>query len=167
MNCMKTRTVRKKSKKIVQKQKVVRVLAQGTFDVLHVGHIRYLEFAKQCGEKLIVIVARDSSVKRIKHHAPVFPERVRLQMVRALKAVDDATLGGKGDMLDKVVQLRPDLIVLGYDQMVNEKELQEKLAARGVFCKIIRAPAHAPHIHKSSKWKSRITSEKVALKQKK
>ena len=157
MICMKTRVTRKNPR---TKTKFARVLAQGTFDVLHVGHIRYLEFAKRRGEKLIVIVSRDSTAKRIKHHAPVFPERVRAQLVRSLKVVDEAVLGGKGDILDKVVQVRPDLIVLGYDQNVNEKELQEKLAARGLVCKIIRAPAHAPHIHKSSKWKSRIMNGK-------
>lgn len=144
--------------------KFSRVLAQGTFDVLHVGHIRYLDFAKRFGEKLIVIVSRDSTVKRVKHHPPIFPERVRMQLVRALKSVDEAVLGGKGDILDKVVQLRPDLIVLGYDQNVNERELQEKLSARGIECKVIRAPAHEPHIHKSSKWKSRILNEKNSLK---
>lgn len=157
MNCMKTRATIQNRR---QKTKFAHVLAQGTFDVLHPGHIRYLEFAKRHGKKLTVIVSRDSTVKRVKHHSPIFPERVRVQMVHSLKSVDDAVLGGKGDILDKVVQLRPDLIVLGYDQKVNEKELKEKLSARGVNCTIIRAPAHAPHIHKSSKWKSRIVNEK-------
>lgn len=157
MNCMKTRATMQNSRK---QTKFSHVLAQGTFDVLHLGHIRYLDFAKRHGKKLTVIVSRDSTVKRVKHHAPIFPERIRVQMVRALKGVDAAVLGGKGDILDKVVQLRPELIVLGYDQKVNEKELQKKLAARGLICSIIRAPSHAPHIHKSSKWKSRIVNEK-------
>ncbi len=147
---MKTRTTSAK------KKKVVRVLAQGSFDLIHPGHLFYLTQAKKQGDYLIVIVARDSTIKRIKHRKPIFPEKMRLEMIRSLKMVNEAVLGGKGNILDKVVELKPDVIVLGYDQDVSREELQTKLKARGLNCKIVRASAHQPGYYKSTKLKQKV-----------
>ena len=153
---MKTRSTRKK---LTKNKKNVRVLAQGTFDLLHPGHVHYLHFAKKFGTHLTVIIARDDTVKRVKNHESMFDEQTRLKLVSAVKHVDCAVLGGKGNILDKVVELRPDVIVLGYDQNVSIKELREQLRERGLSCKIVRATAHFPKIFKSTKLK-----EKIALK---
>jgi FAD synthetase len=72
------------------------VLASGVFDLLHLGHVRFLEEAKKTGghgAKLIVIVARDSTVKRRKGENPIVPESQRCALVASLRVVDDAILG--------------------------------------------------------------------------
>jgi FAD synthetase len=147
MKMKKVRATRKKS---------VRVLAQGTFDVLHPGHVHYLAYAKKQGTHLTVIVARDANVKRFKGKLPACDERTRMQMVSALKAVDRAVIGGKGNILDKVIELKPDVIVLGYDQSADVKSLETKLMERGLRCRVIRAPAHKSKTYKSSLIKRKI-----------
>jgi len=73
---------------------VVRVLATGTFDILHPGHLLYLEEARALGDELYVIVARE---KNIKHKPkPIISENQRLKMISSLKAVDEAILGSEG-----------------------------------------------------------------------
>jgi len=79
-----------------------------------------------------------------------------VHMVRALKHVDRAVLGGKGNRLDKVLEIHPDVIVLGYDQAVSVRKLANDLASRGLVCKIVRARAFSPHVYKSSKLKKVI-----------
>jgi len=153
---VKTRSTRKKITKNKKNNKIIRVLAQGTFDLLHAGHVHYLREAKSHGNHLTVIVARDDSVKRVKNHPALFSERSRVHMVRALKHVDRAVLGGKGNRLDKVLEIHPDVIVLGYDQAVSVRKLANDLASRGLVCKIVRARAFSPHVYKSSKLKKVI-----------
>ncbi len=159
---MKTSALQKNTKKMVEKQKVVRVLAQGTFDLLHPGHLHYLNEAKKVGTHLTVIVARDATSARIKKRSTTFSEKMRLQMVRALRVVDAAVLGGKGDILNKVIEIQPNVIVLGYDQHVSEKELKKNLQKRGLHCKIIRASAFSPQKYKSSKLKKKIVRKQLA-----
>ncbi len=82
-----------KSKKS-KKNKIV--LASGVFDLLHLGHVRFLEEAKKAGgphAKLIVIVARDSTVEKRKGRKPIMPENQRCALVASLKVVDEAMLG--------------------------------------------------------------------------
>ena len=71
---------------------MVRVMASGVFDILHTGHISYLEQAKAAGDELVVVVACDSTVRKRKHE-PVTPENMRLKIVQSLKPVDRAILG--------------------------------------------------------------------------
>lgn len=150
---VKTRSTREKVKK---KQKNVRVLAQGTFDLLHPGHLHYLRAAKKFGTHLTVIIARDDTVKRVKQRQTIFPENMRAQLVGALRVVDRVVLGGKGNILDRVVEINPDVIVLGYDQRISAGELKQKLLERGIKCKIVRASAHNPRTFKSTKLKNKI-----------
>jgi FAD synthetase len=150
---MKTHTTRKISRK---NKKNVRVLAQGTFDLLHDGHVHYLREAKSHGNHLTVIIARDNTVKRVKKHSPMFSERERARAVRQLSHVDRVILGGKGNKLDKVIEIRPDVIVLGYDQSVSAKKLSKELVERGLECKIVRAKSFFPRIYKSSKLKKAL-----------
>ena len=72
--------------------RMVRVMATGVFDLLHPGHVYFLEEAKQLGDELVVVVARDQTARRLKHE-PYVPEHIRRQMVEALKPVDRAILG--------------------------------------------------------------------------
>lgn len=138
------------------KKKIVRVLAQGTFDVLHPGHVHYLSYAKKQGTHLTVIVARDANVKRFKGKHPACDEHTRVSMVSALKVVDRAVIGGEGNILDKVIELKPNVIVLGYDQTADAKSLETKLKDRGLICRVIRAPAYKSKTYKSSLIKRKI-----------
>ena len=115
---------------------MVRVVATGTFDIIHPGHIRFLEEAKKLGDELIVIVAREKNVRH--KPKPIIPEEQRRRVVEALKPVDKAILGDEHDMFKPIMELKPDIIVLGYDQHFDEKKLEEELRKRGLKTKIVR-----------------------------
>lgn len=101
-----------------------RVLVFGTFDGLHEGHLFFLQKAKECGDTLIVAVARDAHVRQLKQKKPLQNEKQRLADVRHLEIVDEAWLSdpilGSFEIIERV---SPDGIVLGYDQHELEKAL--------------------------------------------
>ncbi len=99
------------------------VMAQGVFDVLHLGHLHYLEKSKEFGDELVVVIARDSRIQEIKDL--VFDEDERRELVEALELVDRAILGAEGDIYETVRQVDPDIITLGYDQDHDEEEVAE------------------------------------------
>ena len=107
---------------------MTRVLATGTFDLLHPGHLLYLERSKKLGDELVVIVARDVNVKH--KPKPIVTEDQRLKMVQALKVVDQAILGDEKDLFRPIEQLRPDIITLGFDQHFDPATLEEEMARR-------------------------------------
>jgi FAD synthetase len=113
-----------------------RVVATGTFDVLHPGHIYYLEESRKLGDELYVIVARESNVKH--KPRPIIPEDQRVRMVAALKPVDHAVLGDKTDMFRPIEEIRPAVITIGFNQMFDDKKLKDQLAQRGLFPEIVR-----------------------------
>jgi FAD synthetase len=113
------------------------VVAQGTFDILHPGHVHYLEEAADAGDELHVIVARDANVSH--KPSPIVPEAQRRDVIAALEAVDHALLGDSEDIFVPIERLDPDVIVLGHDQHHDEAELAEALDARGIDCELQRA----------------------------
>ncbi len=115
---------------------VRRIVATGTFDILHPGHLYYLEESKKLGDELFVIVARDANVKHKPH--PIIPEDQRLAMVAALKPVDHAMLGDQTDMFLPIEKIRPDIITIGFNQMFDEETLSRQLRARGLTPAIVR-----------------------------
>ena len=120
---------------------MVRVLATGTFDILHPGHLLYLEEAKKLGDELFVIVGRDVTVKKRKR-TPVIAEEQRLKMISALKVVDKAILGSETDIYEPLYSIKPDVIAIGYDQDFNEGDLERELKKRGFNSKVIRIKKH-------------------------
>ncbi len=112
------------------------MVATGTFDIIHPGHITFLEEAKKLGDELIVIVAREKNVKH--KPKPVIPEEQRRRVVEALKPVDKAILGDKDDIFKPIMELKPDIIVLGYDQHFDESWLEDELKKRGLNCRVVR-----------------------------
>lgn len=134
-----------------------RVLAFGTFDLLHAGHLYYLSEAKKLGSHLTVIVARDATVKKIKGHLPVHDEQHRLALVAALKPVDSAVLGCESErMFECLAEQKPDIIAMGYDQEPGDEEIAKELEKIGLHAKIFRIPPFNAHLHKSSRIKERI-----------
>lgn len=110
----------------------------GSFDILHCGHLVYLKSAKKLGDYLVVIVARNSNIKKIKGREPVFDEEARREMVGSLKMVDKAVIGHRGDIYKILKEIRPDIIALGYDQKVNIDLLKKKLNKFGLKARIVR-----------------------------
>jgi FAD synthetase len=118
---------------------MVRVLATGTFDILHPGHLLFLSEAKALGEELYVIVARDSMVKH--KPKPVVPEAQRLAMVQGLSIVDKAMLGSEKDMFKPLREIKPDVVAIGSNQHFDEKELETQLHAHGIHARVVRIRA--------------------------
>ena len=118
------------------------VLASGVFDLLHLGHVKFLEEAKKAGGKnaeLLVIVARDSTVQRMKGRKPIMPEDQRRALVESLRVVDEAVLGLEDfDIGDVIERVKPDVIALGYDQSEMEEQVQEYVNKRGLRVRIVR-----------------------------
>ncbi len=114
---------------------MVRVMASGVFDIIHLGHIHYLKESKKLGDELIVVVATDDTVRRFKHE-PINSEQIRVDLVNELKPVDKAVLGYEGDIYKIVEELKPDIITLGYDQQFNSEEIKTELDKRGLNVKV-------------------------------
>jgi FAD synthetase len=115
---------------------VKRVVATGTFDILHPGHLYYLEESRKLGDELFVIVARDANVRH--KPKPVLPEDQRLDMVRLLKPVDHAVLGDLTDMFAPIKEIDPAIITLGYNQHFSEEQLRQELRSRGLNAEVVR-----------------------------
>ncbi|MBQ60081.1 MAG: FAD synthase [Euryarchaeota archaeon] len=110
----------------------MKVMAVGVFDLLHAGHLHYLEQAKSLGAHLTVVVAHDDTV-RIRKHEPVTNHDLRRRMVEGLKPVDEAIIGNSPDVsiFEILPIVNPDVIALGYDQEHAEDSIKQKLAQLG------------------------------------
>ncbi|MGB9741528.1 MAG: adenylyltransferase/cytidyltransferase family protein [Candidatus Bathyarchaeia archaeon] len=140
------------------------VLASGVFDLLHLGHVRFLEDAKKTGGKnaeLIVIVARDSTVEKRKGKRPIMPESQRRALVESLKVVDEAILGYEEFDMGRVIdKIKPDVIALGYDQDGMEKAVREYVEKNGLKIKIVRIGKFGEdELDSSSKIKQKIIED--------
>jgi len=124
----------------MKKQRVV--LASGVFDLLHLGHVKFLEEAKRAGgegSKLIVVVARDSTVQRMKGVKPIISEENRRALVEALKVVDEAILGFEEMDMGKVLEsVKPDVVAVGYDQDGIEAEVKRVIEERALPIEVVK-----------------------------
>ena len=111
---------------------MVRVMAVGVFDLLHAGHLHYVEQAKSLGDELIVVVAHDDTVRKQKHE-PVTNQELRRRMVEGLKPVDKAIVGDPPSepIFDILNIVKPDIIALGYDQKHSRDSIKSGLEDNG------------------------------------
>jgi cytidyltransferase-like protein len=130
---------------------MTKVMVFGTFDLVHPGHIHFFAQAKQHGDELVVVVARDSTAEFTKGRTPFFNEHERLLAVQALRMVDKAVLGNPGDVYKVVHDEKPDIICLGYDQSHFVDKLEPKLREFGLKTRIIRLEPFMPERYKSSR----------------
>ena len=118
------------------------VLASGVFDLLHLGHVRFLEEAKKVygpNSQLIVIIARDNTVKKKKGQKPVMSENQRRALVESLKVVDEAVLGfERFDLGDVIERIKPDAIALGYDQVELEEATKAYVNSHKLNIRVVR-----------------------------
>jgi FAD synthetase len=121
----------------------------GVFDLLHPGHVSFLRQAKRLGDFLIVSVARDLNVEKVKGRKPAQNEKQRLNKVSRLPFVNKAVLGGVKNAIPHIKKEKPDVIALGYDQKsyVDLKQLKK-------VAKVVRLKPFKPRIFKSSRLRS-------------
>ena len=137
------------------------VLATGVFDLLHLGHLRFLEESKKQGgpaSKLVVVIARDKTVFRRKGKGPVVPEDQRRELVAALRVVDRAILGREEiDLLGILKEVQPDIVCVGYDQDEIRAAVTRLVRREGLPVKVVRIRSFGPiGFNSSSKLKSRV-----------
>ena len=113
-----------------------RVVATGTFDILHPGHIYYLEESKKLGDELWVIVAREKNV--VHKPRPIVSEEQRLKMIRSLRCVDHAVLGDHIDMYKPIQEIDPAVITIGFNQKWSEEKLTQEMRERGISAVVVR-----------------------------
>jgi FAD synthetase len=147
-----------------EKQKVV--LASGVFDLLHLGHVRFLEEAKKAGgpnARLIVIVARDSTVEERKGKRPIMPEYQRCALVASLRVVDEAMLGYEDFSMQKVLEkIKPDIVAVGHDSHLSglDREVRDALKKSDLDMKIVKiSKFSSDKLDSSSKIKQRIVEQ--------
>jgi FAD synthetase len=134
------------------------------FDLLHLGHVKFLEEAKKAGgsnAELVVIVARDSTVERRKGKKPIVPENQRCALVESLKVVDEAILGFEGFDTGKVIEkIKPDVIAFGYDQDAMEKKVRRFVEEHELNIKVVRiGKFEEDELDSSSKIKQKIVED--------
>ena len=145
----------------------VLVLASGVFDLVHYGHIRFIEEAKKLGgenSRLVIIVARDKTVERLKGRRPIIPEDQRRAVVESLKPVDEAILGYEDLSFEETIaKIKPDVIAVGYDQRSIENDVRAFIKARGLTIEVVRVGKFGrADLDSSSKIKRKILSEETS-----
>lgn len=126
------------------------VMVFGVFDGIHPGHEHLFKKAKALGDWLVVVAARDQTVKKVKGHFPKRKEAARLQALEELPAVDQVVMGSKSNPYSIFNSIKPQVICLGYDQEVFVDKLPEALKQRNIDAEIIRLEAFQPDRYKSS-----------------
>ncbi|MHA2227322.1 MAG: adenylyltransferase/cytidyltransferase family protein [Candidatus Hodarchaeales archaeon] len=133
------------------------VLTGGVFDIIHLGHLKTLKKAKERGDLLFVVVASDSTVKKNKGRFPLNSQKNRIELLTQINVVDFA-LPGSADpsqFLNIVEKIKPNIIVLGYDQSLNENKLHERLEKRGLHnIEIVKLQTSIPNEKSSLKFQN-------------
>ena len=137
------------------------VLATGVFDLLHIGHLRFLEESKKRGgpgSRLVVVIARDKTVFQRKGKGPVVPEDQRRELVASLRVVDRAILGREQiDLLGILEEGKPDIVCVGYDQDEIRVAVTRLIRKEGLTVRVARIRRFGPiGFNSSSKLKSRV-----------
>lgn len=133
---------------------MTRVMVFGTFDMIHEGHLDLFRQARALASEphLIVSVARERIVARIKGQKPRHSEAERCALLEQNELVDEVVLGQEEGYIEHITAARPDIIALGYDQ-VGEfvEQLERDLTNAGVKAKVVRLQAFQPDTYKTSK----------------
>jgi len=125
------------------------VLAGGVFDIIHPGHIHTLNAAKALGDVLVVAIATDKTAQKMKKRQPLHNQKLRHELVSCLSMVDSAVIGHEEDIFETVKEVKPDIIVLGYDQVHQEKFINDGCKRINLDVKIVRLQSPIPELSSS------------------
>lgn len=137
---------------------MTRIMVFGTFDMIHEGHRDFFRQARALAANphLIVSIARDSVVERIKGRRPVHSEVIRMAAIGTEAGVDEAVLGDSDGFATHIIDSRPEILALGYDQEGEYVDtLEETLRHAGLEVRIERLKAFRPDEFKTSKLRRR------------
>ena|SRR3989344_4699542 len=128
-----------------------KIMVFGTFDGIHKGHLEFLKQARRLAENpyLIVSIARDANVMKIKGERPHFKEKIRAGFVSGSGLADKVVLSGLRNHIPHIVKEGPEIIALGYDQRAYVKNLKENLESRKIYVKIRRLRPYKKNIYKN------------------
>jgi len=125
------------------------VLAGGVFDIIHPGHIHTLNAAKALGGVLVVAIATDKTAEKMKKRSPLHNQELRRELVSSLSMVDKAIVGHEDDIFQTVKEVKPNIIVLGYDQVHQEKFISDGCKRINLNVEIVRLETPVPHLSSS------------------
>jgi len=125
------------------------VLAGGVFDIIHPGHIHTLNAAKALGGILVVAIATDKTAEKMKKRSPLHNQELRRELVSCLSMVDKAIVGHEDDIFQTVKEVKPNIIVLGYDQVHQEKFISDGCKRINLNVEIVRLESPVPHLSSS------------------
>ena len=131
----------------MEKKKII--LAGGVFDIIHPGHIHTLNAAKALGDVLVVAIATDKTAEKMKKRPPLHNQELRRELVSCLTMVDRAIVGHEDDIFETVKEIKPDIIVLGYDQIHQEKFIDDGCKRINLDVDIVRLESPAPELSSS------------------
>lgn len=120
------------------------VLAGGVFDIIHPGHISTLNAAKALGDILVVVVATDNTAIKMKKKNPLHSQEQRKELVKSLVMVDLCLIGQEEDIFKTVNRVKPQTIVLGYDQVHQEGFIVEGCKRINLNAKVARLQSPIP-----------------------
>lgn len=128
-----------------------KVMVFGTFNIIHPGHLSLFRQAKMFGDKLYVVLARNSTVEELKNYSPVDEIDRRLKLLK-IPMIDYVLLGHPENRMDVIKKVKPDVICLGYDQQFFVNELEAFLEQEGIDSLIVRLKPYREDKYKSSKF---------------
>lgn len=143
--------------KVTPKSETKRIMIFGTFDMVHKGHSNFFKQARALAQNpfLIVSIARDSNVLKIKGRRPRHTQQQRRKAVGLSPEVDKVVIGAAGDHMPHIIKEKPDIIALGYDQVAYVRGLKTSLKKAGLPTKVVRLKSHKPHLYKTSLLRSK------------
>lgn len=139
----------------------------GTFDYLHAGHENLFIQARELGDEIVAIIARDKTVRNIKGETPDHNEKERLENLKNTGWAEMVFLGNPKDKTKVIKEYRPEIIALGYDQFAFTYRLEKFLMDIKLDAKIVRLKPYRPDMYKSSiikKQKLEAEGSKVEIK---
>ena len=125
------------------------VLAGGVFDIIHPGHIHTLNAAKALGDVLVVAIATDKTAQKMKKRQPLHNQELRRELVSCLSMVDKAIVGHEDDIFETVRAIKPDIIVLGYDQVHQNQFISDGCKRINLDVEIVRLQSLVPELSSS------------------
>lgn len=132
------------------RRKIKVVFIGGGFEVIHQGHLYTISKAKSLGDVLVVVAARDRTIRERKKREPISDENQRVALLSSLRQVDAAILGVEGNIYDTLEKVKPDVVALGYDQHHMESEIEKEGKTRGIKLKVVRLDSPNPNLKTSA-----------------